>query len=706
MADASAHAIFKSRLFWGVLLVKVVMGSLLASSYMRDKFVPFVNYYVGSGFQNPWEHFAQLSRGDAFPYSPVMLWILTPFRLIMSPFLPGGIDDVTFGHLFAMRMPLLFFDIVILLILARWFPTRVNKVLLFYWCSPIVAYICYWHGQLDIIPTALLLCSLHLLRHRHFMWAMGLLGVAIATKAHLLIAIPFILVYVYQERGVRYAITSLAVTAIAYLGLLAPYVGSDAFKLMVFGTSETARLFAFVAPIGADGRAMLLAPGAILLLWFRFVAYTKRNWDLFILYIGILFSVFVVLAPPRPAYILWSLPFLVHMLVRSDKRMVAPYLFIIGAYFTFFWSGANSDLADSFQLVSTRLANLTPPEFLNALTSEQGQNLSFTVLQAALAGLALNMYLFGVRSNAVYRMRTNPIMLGIAGDSGAGKDSMADLIKKLVGRDKVAIIAGDDYHKWPRGHEMWQVYTHLDVRGNKLHEQMEHAVALSKGRSIQKVHYDHKTGKFTEKENMDPSQIVIFQGLHTLSVEALRGMYDLKIFLDPDEDLRKFWKLKRDTTERGHSAEKVLKSFDDREKDRERYILPQRDEADIIFQLTPCTEIDPQDVHQNVELALVIRAVNSFDLSLFSMQLETSPDVKIEHDPFVDARWQCLRIEGPVSADWLRNLASEIIPNLDELAIEPEFENDLGGCIQLAFLICLSHKLRWTGRSEREHANA
>ncbi|HRJ26498.1 MAG TPA: hypothetical protein PLO61_03175 [Fimbriimonadaceae bacterium] len=708
LADASAQQIFRSKLFWAVLILKVVAGSLLASTVMRDLFTPFVNYYVLSGFENPWEYFAVQGRGDAFPYSPVMLFFLVPFRLILTPFLPDGVSDVTFGHLFAMRVPLLICDFIILLILARWFPNRIQKVLLYYWCSPIVFYICFWHGQLDIIPTAILMASLHLLRHRHVMGSMILLGLGMATKMHLLVVLPFVVVYIYQDRGMRYAAGAFLASALTYVLMMAPYLSSPGFRLMVFGTDESARLFAFIAPIGADNLAVLLAPGAILLLWFRFVAYTKRNWDLFILYVGILFAVFIVLAPPRPAYLLWSLPFLIHLLVRSDRRMVAPYLFMVAAYFVFFWSGYDSDLTDAWRLVSVRLATMDPPAplagIVGFLTSSQGQNLCFTILQAALTGLALNMYLFGVRSNAVYRMRTNPILLGIAGDSGAGKDSIADLIKLLVGKNQVSIIAGDDYHKWPRGHEMWQVYTHLDVKGNRLHEQMEHAIALSRGKSIQKVHYDHSTGRFTEKETFDPNQIVIFQGLHSLSIEALRGMYDLKIFLDPDDDLRKFWKLRRDTTARGHSVEKVLKSFEDRAKDRDRFILPQREEADLVFSIVPKSPLDPLNLDQDPELALEVRASNSFDFGVLASALESVPGVQVEHDPFIDSRWQRLRIEGQVPADWLRQQAPEIVPNLDELAVEPEFVDGLGGAMQLVFLISLSHKLRWAGRSEQDHA--
>jgi hypothetical protein len=71
--------------------------------------------------------------------------------------------------------------------------------------------------------------------------------------------------------------------------------------------------------------------------------------------------------------------------------------------------------------------------------------------------------------------------------------------------------------------------------------------------------------------------------------------------------------------------------------------------------------------------------------------------LSVEHDPFIDARWQSLQISGTVSADKLRAIAYDIIPNLHEIASEPGFVDDLQGCVQLIFLVCLSAKLHWGG---------
>ena len=702
LTDPAIRLFFRSKMFWAALVLKLALGSILASYYMRDLFVPFLNYFVESGFSNPWAHFAELGRLNSFPYPPIMLYILAVPRWLFGPFLTGGTDTVTMAHLLVMRLPLLACDIGIALILLRWFPYRVRHVLLFYWCSPFVIYISYWHGQLDIIPTVLFLCCLYLLRQKHGALAMAIFGLALATKSHLLVALPFVVVYMHQERGLVKTLRDVGAAVLVYLLSVLPFLPDPAFRQMVYGTQEQARLFAFQLPIGSTDLAILLAPGAIALLWFRFVAYTRRNWDLFMLYLGILFSVFILLAPPAPGYFLWSLPFLVHFMCRTGKTNVLPYLVYAAGYLAFFWLGKESDLLDAWRVISLQIAAWqTPYQFLSAwkpLGAVTIENLAFTTMQASLAGIVLGMYLFGVRSNAVYRMRTMPVLIGLAGDSGSGKDTFVKMASNVFAKDKMTVVAGDDYHRWPRGDEMWEVYTHLDVRGNDLYQQHEHAIALSGGKSIVKGTYDHKTGQFSEERVLDPGQYIIFSGLHSLSTEALRNLGDLKLFLDPDENLRHFWKVRRDCQERGYTPSAVLETIANREGDRHKYILPQREHADLVIRWLPKTTVDLERFAAEPDLVLEVLALNSFNFTLLVERLSALNTILAKHNPFIDTRWQSLRIDGTVPAEQLLAISCDLLPDLEEISLRPSFAADLQGCLQLISLVCLSAKLRWTDR--------
>src|SRR5690606_19024326 len=155
--------------------------------------------------------------------------------------------------------------------------------------------------------------------------------------------------------------------AAVYAALVLPYLPDAAFRQMVYGTQEQARLYAFQLPVDGSSLAVLLAPGAIVLLWFRFAGYARRNWELFMLYLGILFCVFILLAPPAPGYFLWSLPFLIHFMARSRRAPALPYLAYAFSYLAFFWLGEQSDLMDAWRVtLPAWAAQPTPFEVLSA----------------------------------------------------------------------------------------------------------------------------------------------------------------------------------------------------------------------------------------------------------------------------------------------------------------------------------------------------
>jgi uridine kinase len=687
-----------SRLFWAVLVLKLCASAWIASSYMRDLFVPFVDYFVESGFENPWRHFAAAGELRSFPYPPVMLYLLALPRLLVSPLVPDG-SGVGPWQLLAMHLPILACDLGIVALLARAHWTRVRAVLLYYWCSPLLFYICYWHGQLDVIPTFVFLVALTLMKEKRDVAAAIVLGVALATKSHLLVVVPFVFAYSFQERGWRRAITDLAITTATYLALVAPFVFDAGFRQIVYGTDEQQRLFESQVQLGE--LSILLAPAAIVLLWFRLVAYPKRNWDLFMLYMGILFSVFILLAPPRPGYFLWSLPFVVYFLCRSARASVLPYVAYSLAYLLFRVMREDSDVFDALRLISPHLGALAPPfARLPPDTALLVQNLLFTIVQASLLWLIVNMYRFGIRSNAVYRARTMPTLIGLAGDSAAGKDTFSTMITDLLGRGRVTTISGDDYHHWPRGDAMWRRHTHLDPKANDLHQQHEHAIALAHGRTVIKGAYDHATGDFTEEVAVDPSEYIVFQGLHTLSIGALRDLYDLKIFLDPDEELRAQWKIQRDSAERGHPAEAVRRQLDERARDRERYILPQEREADLVVRWRRDATAGPET--RDAALVLEVRVRNEFNLYKLVEALGQRAAVRIDYHPVIDPHWQTLSLEGTASASAIavHAIAQDLVANLDELAPRPRFSSGADGCLQLLFLFCLGERMRWRGGAE------
>jgi uridine kinase len=121
---------------------------------------------------------------------------------------------------------------------------------------------------------------------------------------------------------------------------------------------------------------------------------------------------------------------------------------------------------------------------------------------------------------------------------------------------------------------------------------------LKVGKSIYQVDYNHKNGKFTENKIIDPSENTIVCGLHSLYQEN-NNLYDIKIFIDTDEDLKTKWKIERDVNERGHKLENVLAQIEKRKEDYLKYIYPQKDKSDIVINFFP--------IHDEIGLNLFIK---------------------------------------------------------------------------------------------------
>jgi uridine kinase len=174
-------------------------------------------------------------------------------------------------------------------------------------------------------------------------------------------------------------------------------------------------------------------------------------------------------------------------------------------------------------------------------------------------------------------------LIAIAGDSGSGKSTLLKILTPLFNQDSILTLETDRYHKWERGNENYQTYTHLNPYSNHLEKMYEDVYDLKIGNEIYQVDYDHHTGKFTQKEKIESRNNLVVCGLHTMYENKIKNLIDLKIYMDTDRILIKKWKIQRDVNERGYSMEKVLKQIEFREKDYEEYIAIQKKNADIII---------------------------------------------------------------------------------------------------------------------------
>ena len=179
-------------------------------------------------------------------------------------------------------------------------------------------------------------------------------------------------------------------------------------------------------------------------------------------------------------------------------------------------------------------------------------------------------------------MLTECNIIAISGDSGCGKTTLVNVLDRIF-KNKSLKIEGDRYHKWERGDKNWNSYTHLNPNANYICKFKEDTFKLKIGENIYQVDYDHSTGKFTEQQELKSNSNVLMCGLHTLYDDSANKLFNLKIFLDTDKNLKYYWKIKRDTVKRGYTIDKVLEKIKQRENDHNLFIKPQKKNSDIII---------------------------------------------------------------------------------------------------------------------------
>jgi phosphoribulokinase len=202
---------------------------------------------------------------------------------------------------------------------------------------------------------------------------------------------------------------------------------------------------------------------------------------------------------------------------------------------------------------------------------------------------------------------TRPIILGIVGDSAAGKTTLSRGIAQILGPERVSVLCTDDYHRYNRQQRKELGITPLNPACNYLDVMAQHLKLLRAGEPILKPHYDHKRGDFGPPQYIVPKPLLIVEGLLGMYSQEMRSAYSVRVFLNPPEELRKRWKIRRDTMQRGYTEAEVLRELGIREADSAAYIRPQQYYADVVVSFCPgaASQLEQSDdAHLNVRLTL------------------------------------------------------------------------------------------------------
>lgn len=202
----------------------------------------------------------------------------------------------------------------------------------------------------------------------------------------------------------------------------------------------------------------------------------------------------------------------------------------------------------------------------------------------------------------------SPLVIGIAGGSGSGKTTAADIILKRVGRNRIAYLQHDSYYRELTGLPINQRrevnFDHPDSLESDL--MMQHILALKNWEAIEVPVYDFTTHSRTGQTiHVEPKHVILVEGILIFAEPILRSLFDVKIFVDTDPDIRFIRRLKRDIEERGRTTEMVVKQYLNTVRPMHLdFVEPSKRYADVIIPEGGLNEVAMEMVIARIESLL------------------------------------------------------------------------------------------------------
>ena len=200
----------------------------------------------------------------------------------------------------------------------------------------------------------------------------------------------------------------------------------------------------------------------------------------------------------------------------------------------------------------------------------------------------------------------DPLVIGIAGGSGSGKTTVAQEILQRVGPERIAFLQHDSYYKDLSGLPPTQrIEVNFD-HPNSLETELliQHIASLRDGKSVEVPIYDFSTHSRTSQTfTVQPRRVILVEGILIFTEATLREMFDVKIFVDTDSDIRFIRRLERDITERSRTTESVIKQYQLTVRPMHmEFVEPSKRYADVII---------PEGGHNTAALDMVTARVEA-----------------------------------------------------------------------------------------------
>jgi uridine kinase len=202
--------------------------------------------------------------------------------------------------------------------------------------------------------------------------------------------------------------------------------------------------------------------------------------------------------------------------------------------------------------------------------------------------------------------QTPPLVIGIAGGTGSGKTTVANVILERAGAEHIAFLPHDAYYKdlkdLPRAQRDIVNFDHPDSLETDL--LVEHLKRLRQWQPVDIPVYDFTThSRTSQTRRLDPQPILLVEGILIFAEPALRDLFDVKIFVDTAPDLRFIRRLQRDIVERGRSVESVIHQYQTTVRPMHlEFVEPSKRYADVII---------PEGGHNTVAMDMVVARIES-----------------------------------------------------------------------------------------------
>jgi len=199
------------------------------------------------------------------------------------------------------------------------------------------------------------------------------------------------------------------------------------------------------------------------------------------------------------------------------------------------------------------------------------------------------------------------LIIGIAGGTGSGKSTVVNKIISKLPENEVALISQDSYYK-DNSHlplEERQKINFDHPSSLEFDLLAKHLQELKDGKSIEEPTYSYLTcTRNKETKTVVPRKVVIVEGILILTDPVLRNIFDIKLFVYADDDVRLSRVIQRDIVERGRTVKTVLERYDATVKPMHaQFIEPSKRYADLII---------PQGGHNKVAIDVLTTLVKRY----------------------------------------------------------------------------------------------